>query len=124
MQARLMDFPDPEWLQILRAEAEKPGATIAGVAASVGMGRTALSMLLSGKYPARLDKISAKYASAVLQRYRDQIHCPHQRRGIGADECLANARAPMTTSSPIKLAQWSACRRCPLNPLKNDGEPT
>lgn len=120
MQARLIELPDPEWVQILRAEVERPGATIAGVAASVGMKRTALSMLLSGKYPAKLDKISAKFAGTVLRRYRDQIHCKHLGRGIGADECRAHATAPMSTSNPEKLAQWSACRRCPLNPLKKE----
>lgn len=116
LQAPLMPLPDPEWLQILRIEVEKPGATIASVAASVGMKRTALSMLLSGKYPAKLDKVSAKFGAAVLARYRDQVLCPHLRRGIGPAECLAHASAPMSTSSPVKIAQWSACRRCPLNP--------
>lgn len=122
MQPRLMDFPDPEWLQILRDEVAKPGATIAGVARSVGMKRNVLSMILAGKYPAKLDKVTSKFAAPVLHHYRDQVHCPHLRCGIGADECSAHARAPMTTSSPIKLAQWSACRRCPLNPLKKQGE--
>lgn len=120
MQVRLIELPQPEWIEILRAEVSKPGASIAGVAASVGMKRTALSMLLSGKYPAKLDKVSAKYAAQVLRTYRDQIHCQHLRRGIGADECRTHAAAPMSTSNPEKLAQWSACRRCPLNPLKQE----
>ena len=118
MHARLIDMPDPEWLQILRDEVARPGATIAGVAASIGMKRTALSMLLSGKYPAKLDKVSAKFGPVVLDRYRDQVLCPHLRRGIGADECRTHPTAPMSTSNPVKLAQWSACRRCPLNPTK------
>ncbi len=121
MQPRLIDLPEPAGVQILRTEVARPGATIAGVAASVGMKRTALSMLLSGKYPAKLDKISAKFASVVLRRYRDQIHCQHLARGIDADECRAHARAPMSTSNPVKLAQWSACRRCPVNPVMQGG---
>ena len=114
-----MVFPDPEWLSILRAEVEKPGATISGVAAEIGMKRTALSMLLAGKYPAKLDKISTKYASAVLSRYRDQIFCPHQNCGIGADVCRGLASAPMSTSNPVKMRQSVACRRCANNPLTN-----
>jgi len=118
VQARLIDLPDPEWLQILRDEVAKPGATIAGVAASIGMKRTALSMLLSGKYPAKLDRVSAKFGPVVLDHYRGQLLCPHVRHGIGADECRANAAAPMSTSNPVKFAQWSACRRCSFNPTK------
>lgn len=120
MQARLIELPDPDWLEILREEVAKPGASIAGVAAEVGMKRTALSMLLSGKYPAKLDKVSAKYSSAVLQRFRDQVFCPHLRTGISPDECRRTACAPMSTSNPEKLAQWSACRRCSLNPSKGN----
>lgn len=122
MQASLIPIADPEWLTILRAECAKPGATIAGVAATIGMKRTALSMLLSGKYPAKLDKISTKYASAVLAQYRDQVLCPHVRSGISPEQCRSHAAAPMSTSNPERLAQWSACRRCSLNPIKQEGK--
>ncbi|MGD9863054.1 MAG: helix-turn-helix domain-containing protein [Pseudodonghicola sp.] len=117
MQARLMDMPDPEWIEVLRAEVEKPGRTITSVAGEIGIKRSALSMLLSGKYPAKLDKVSAKYAATVLQLYRDQVFCQHQRQGISQEDCRALASTPMSTSNPDKLAQWSACRRCPLNPV-------
>lgn len=112
----LMDMPDPEWLTLLRAEVAKPGRSIAAVAAEIGMARPSLSMLLAGTYPARLDKVSAKFAAAVFEKYRDQVFCPHLRKGIGRERCRTLARAPMSTSCPEKLSQWSACQRCPLKP--------
>lgn len=117
MQARLMEMPDPEWIEVLRVEVEKPGRTITSVATEINIKRSALSMLLSGTYPAKLDKVSAKYAAKVMQLYRDQVFCPHQRCGISQEDCRALASAPMSTSNPDKMAQWSACRRCPLNPV-------
>lgn len=118
MQApQLIDLPQPEWLEMLRAEVQKPGRTITDVAAEIGMPRPTLSMLLAGTYPAKLDKITRRFASKVFGRYRDQVFCPHQRRGIGTEVCRRLAAAPMSTSDPKKLAQWIACRRCALNPV-------
>lgn len=108
---------EPEWLALLRHEVAKRGS-IAAVAAEIGMPRPSLSMLLSGTYPAKLDKVTRKYARKVFARYRDQVRCPHLRRGIGAAECRAFAAAPMSTSNPEKLRHWRACNACPQNPLK------
>lgn len=120
-----LDLPDPEWVQLLRAEINK-GRSIAAVAADIGMPRPSLSMLISGTYPARLDKVSTKYAARVVSLFRGQVLCPHLRQGIGAEVCKANAAAPMSMSSPEKLQFWAACRACPQNPTNpkpQSGEP-
>lgn len=107
---------DPEWLDLLKAQRAK-GKSVSQIARETGMARASLSMLLSGTYPAQsLDLVSKKHGSHVLQIYRDQVLCPHLRRGIPIETCRANAEAPMSTSNPEKLQQWRACRRCPLNP--------
>lgn len=119
MRARpLIRLEDPEWLALLRGEVAKPGKSISAVAAEIGMARSSHSMLLSGNYPARIDKVSAKYAARVLRLYRNRVHCPHVHRGIAMDACRAHAAAPMSTSSPEKLRQFMACRNCPQNPTK------
>lgn len=114
-----LELPDPEWLQLLRAEVGK-GRSIASVAREIGMPRPSLSMLVSGTYPARLDKVSRKYGALIVKKYAGQIACPHLRKGIGHAECESYARQPISTSNPEKLRHWSACRRCPLNPVHRE----
>lgn len=111
-----LDLPDPEWLALLRAEVAREGNSIASVARQIGMPRPSLSMLLSGNYPASMDTKARKYAAKILSLFKDQQYCPHTHTGIGMDVCRANAAAPMSTSNPIRLAQWQACRACDHNP--------
>lgn len=109
---------DPEWLALLKAEQAK-GRSVVQISRECGIARSSLSMLLSGSYPAKsLDLVARKHAARVVRIYRGQLLCPHLRRGLGEAECRAFASAPMSTSSPDKLAHWSACRRCPHNPEK------
>jgi hypothetical protein len=115
-----LDLPDPEWLALLKAEQAK-GKTVVALSRECGIARSSLQMLLTGTYPARsLDLVSRKHAARVLRLYRGQVPCPHLGRGIGAAECRDFAAAPMSTSSPLKLQHWAACRRCPLNPQPGD----
>ena len=116
-----LSLPDPEWLALLKDERAK-GKSVSQIARETGMARPSVSMLLSGTYPAQsLDLAGAKHGARIVRIYRDQVLCPHLRRGIGAEECRTLATAPMSTSSPQKLQQWRACRRCSLNPA---GDPS
>ncbi len=115
----MLNASELEWIDLLRAERTK-GKSIAEIAREIGMKRTSLSLLINGKYPAGLDKVTAKYGPKVLMRYRDQVACPHLGRGIGAAECARHASAPMTMSSPAKLKHWRACQSCPHNPNQKE----
>lgn len=106
---------EPEWIALLRTERAR-GKSIAEIAREIGMKRTSLSLLINGKYPASLEKVTAKFEATVFMRYRAQVACPHLGRGIGAAECALYASAPMTMSSPSKLRHWRACQRCEHNP--------
>ncbi len=115
-----LELPEPEWITLLREQQAK-GKSVSQIARETGMKRPSLSMLLNGTYPAQsLDLVTRKHGARVVQLYRDQVLCPHLRRGIGAEECRSFAAAPMSTSNPEKLRHWEACRRCPLKPK---GEP-
>ena len=115
-----LELPELEWITLLKSERSK-GKSVSQIARETGMARPSLSMLLSDTYPAQsLDLVTAKHASRVLRLYRAQVLCPHLRRGIGAQQCLEFASAPMSTSSPGKLQHWAACRRCPFNPQNGD----
>lgn len=111
------NLPEPEWITLLRAE-RAGGKSVSKIARETGLARSSLSQLLSGTYPARsLDHATRKNAARIIRLYRNQVLCPHLRRGLGSQQCRDLASAPMSTSRPEKLRQWQACRHCPLNPL-------
>lgn len=118
----LIALPDPEWVELLRAEARK-GKSIAEIAREVGMARPSVSMLINGTYPAKsLDLVTRKHGATVVRTYRNQMLCPHLHRGISAEDCRRFASAPMSMSNPEKLRHWGACRVCPINPLSEKGQ--
>lgn len=119
MQPQLnLDLMEPEWLTLLRAERDK-GKSVSKIAAEIGMARSSVSMLLSGTYPAQsLDLVTRKHGAQVVKLYRDQVLCPHLRRGISAEDCRAHASAPLSASNIARMRHSEACRRCPLNPVK------
>lgn len=108
---------DPEWLALLKAEVAKEGQSVSSVAARIGMPRPSLSLLVNGTYPARLDKVGIKYAAKVLGLLKDQLHCPHLRKGISRETCRHHAGRLMSTSNPERMSQFTACRVCPQNPI-------
>lgn len=113
-----LDLPELEWVALLRAQREA-GKSVSQISREVDMARSSVSMLINGTYPAQsLDLATKKHGTSVLQRYRNQVLCPHLRKGIPLDECRRLASAPMASSNPEKLRQWGACRSCDLNPTK------
>jgi hypothetical protein len=112
-----LDLADPEWLALLKAERGK-GKSVSEIARACDMARPSVSMLLAGTYPARsLDLVERKHGAAIVKAFRDQVLCPHLRRGIPIDECRSHASAPMSISNLDRMRHSEACRRCPLNPV-------
>ncbi|PYE87529.1 MarR family transcriptional regulator [Phyllobacterium leguminum] len=116
-QMTLMRMADPKWVDVLKAETEKPGRTKQAIANELGTSRTAVSLIVAGKYSARMDKVSVKLAPKVMALYAQKVWCPHLRSDLAPDACRDNASAPMPTSDPDKLRHWAACRRCSQNPV-------
>lgn len=108
--------PDPEWLDLLKAEVAKDGQSVSSVAERIGMPRPSLSLLVNDTYPARIDKVGAKYAAKVLSMFRSEVLCPHLGVGISLEQCRRHAGRPMSTSNPERARQSTACRACPQNP--------
>ncbi|WP_244711817.1 helix-turn-helix domain-containing protein [Rhizobium cremeum] len=117
-QPSLMSIADPEWVGVLRAEAEKPGRTKQAIADELGVSRTAISLICAGKYSAGMDKVQAKIASRVLSLYAGGVWCPHLHSALSGGACEEHRSAPMTMSDPGRLRQWAACRSCPQNPMQ------
>jgi hypothetical protein len=105
-----IDAFEPEWLAALRAEAKR--SSIAEVARLVGISRTAASLVLAGKYPARTDHIEA----SVMSRLCHRVVCPGLGRDIAMDECRDWAAKPYAATNSQRIHMYQACRRCPLRP--------
>lgn len=104
-----------DWVEILRAEVA--GRSMGAVAEQIGVSRTAISLVLAGKYP-------VKTPEAMERRVRDTFerrHCPFLDQALAGDACRRYRERPMPRSSARDLRHWRACQACPHNP---DADPT
>ncbi|GAB7082320.1 LacI family transcriptional regulator [Megalodesulfovibrio paquesii] len=107
--------PELDWLAILRREVA--AGSCQAVAAAMGVSRTAVSLLVHGKYTADPARMAAK----VLETFT-RVHCPHAGVPVSPQECGQRAGA-MPTGSPGALRWWRACQGCPHNPLQTNKKP-
>ena len=105
------------WLDQLRARVES--TSIAHVARELGYSRTALSLVLSGKYLGDTKRMEQRAAETFNERH----HCPFLEREISGAECRLIARKPFNSSSPLAARQWRTCRSCPHNPVLKKSHP-
>jgi hypothetical protein len=97
-----------DWLTLL---SEAVGVSNrAEVAKDLGVSRTAVSLLLLGKYPGKTDRMAAR----ILERY-SSVECPHTGKSVMPDHCR-KFTGQVPSSSPAALRQWRACRACQHNP--------
>lgn len=96
------------WLDILRAQVA--ASSRQAVADALGVSRTSISLLMSGKYTARTDLMAARVVD-VFSRFP----CPHSGQLVSPAECVQRA-GQMPTSSPGALRWWRACQSCPHKP--------
>lgn len=105
------------WLELLaQAVADHPRGR-AGVALQLDISRTAISLVMAGKYPASTDHIAAR----VLNTYA-RVDCPHLAQTITQAQCRGNAERSAPTNSPRDMRHWRACQGCPLKPAVNQPE--
>lgn len=98
-----------DWMSLLQqATAE---ASTRSVAEKLGYSPTAVSLVLSGKYKGKTDRIAAR----VLEVYA-VTHCPHRAAEITLEICKQTAFGKAPTHNPGKMAQWRACQKCPKRP--------
>ena len=100
------------WLALLADDVALTGSK-AATARKIGISRTAVSLLLDGKYQAKdLGRVQAK----VLEALAGRVPCPHDRTDIARRACSDRATAPMPMSNPAELRAWTACGACPNRP--------
>lgn len=102
---------DKDWLELLAGAVE--ASSKADVARELGVSRSAVSLLLAGKYPGGTERMAVR----VLNRYA-RLDCPHTGHPVTPERCRRLA-GPVPTSSPAALRQWRACQACPNKPNQN-----
>lgn len=82
-------------------------SNITQVAARLSVSRTTISLVMSGNYPAKTDKIAAR----VLDVY-GRVACPFLNADIVQADCRAQRSSAVPTSSPRAMQYWRACQGC------------
>ncbi len=100
------------WLDLLKTACDQTSkAAVAAELSRMGkkpIGRTAISLIYSGKYPASTERIE----TLVLMRYAN-VQCPHLEKEITFHECREHHTKDAPTSSPYAMRHWRACLNCP-----------
>lgn len=94
-------------VDLLAVEVARRGGNKAAVGRRCGISRTAVSLLLAGKYPADTARIEMTIVNA-LKRHE----CPWTGDWMHDAECQARADAPPPSSSPAAYKHWQACQSC------------
>ena len=95
------------WLDLLKQAVAASNRT--QVAATLKVSRTTISLVTSGNYPAKTDKIAAR----VLDVY-GRVACPFLGVDIVQAECRTHRSSAVPTSSPRAMKHWRACQGCPI----------
>lgn len=94
-----------DWMNLLRDAVAK--TSITAVSEKLGVSRTAISLVLSGKYQAKTDRVAAK----VLDVYA-RLTCTHTGAEITHADCRQMSASAVPTSSPQAMRHWRACQGC------------
>ncbi|WP_186147302.1 helix-turn-helix domain-containing protein [Burkholderia gladioli] len=104
-----------DWLDMLRMAVGASSQT--EVAKRLEVSRTTVSLVLSGKYPGKTDRV----AERVLKTF-GQVQCTHTGQLIQLTVCVSYTTRRAPINNPLELSQWRACRSCPLRPTVNGDE--
>ncbi|WP_160286860.1 helix-turn-helix domain-containing protein [Pseudomonas knackmussii] len=100
----------PQWVRLLAAEVEQTNRTRAGE--RIGMSRSAVSLVLSNRYPSPSTAAVERRVVAAL----GALECPALASTISVVECQSYREKKAPTHNPQAMQHWKACQHCPLNP--------
>lgn len=101
------------WWPLFQSAIDAQGGNKKAVAAEMGVSRTTVSLVASGKYPSPLDA----FGTRVIETY-DLVPCPALDQRIGRPTCRSYAYADAPTNSPREMRHWRLCQSCPNKPEK------
>ncbi|MEO6430946.1 MAG: hypothetical protein ABIO50_04225 [Nitrosospira sp.] len=100
-----MSYTGERWFKLMADEVMATSQQSVGN--RIGKSRTAISLVLSGKYPADTRHVAAKVL-AVFDRW----HCPYLGADITAQDCFNIYSGPTPSHDPARLAHRRMCRTC------------
>lgn len=89
--------------------------SITAVANKIGVSRSALSLVISGKYgvkPSMPHGASIKNVLEKFERAYSGVNCPYAGRELTRDECFNRSTGPRPFGGASKTAWWDACQSC------------
>lgn len=96
---------ESDWYSLLvRAVGQ---SSCAAVGRELGISRTAVSLLLAGKYKGN----SGRMAALILERFSN-VECPVQGRKVARSFCVKQRAEALPTANPFALRAWLACQKC------------
>lgn len=105
------------WMRLLNEAVQAHNAQswngkggIKKVSEQLGISRSTLSLVLSGKYIASTEHVAQKVLQ-VLSR----VQCPHLQMDITHQQCRENSTRDAPTTSPRQMKFWRACQTCAHN---------
>ncbi|SDA39439.1 hypothetical protein [Mesorhizobium qingshengii] len=99
--------PLPDWLGELAQLADSNDLGVAG--ARIGYSRSAVSQIISGKYPGDLGRVEQMVRGALMAL---TVECPVLGE-IGRDQCLTEQKEPFRATSRHRAQLFHACKTCP-----------
>lgn len=97
------------WINALRTAVEQSSLSKVGV--EIGYSKTTLSQVLNEKYPGDLTAVEEAVRGNLMQT---TVVCPVIGAEIPQATCLAHQQAKPSTSSPMRIRLYKACRNgCP-----------
>lgn len=101
----------PLWVEVLLRRIRIEG--LRGVARSLNVSHTLVSLCLSRKKPAE------RLAVKVMDKW-GQITCAAHEDEISVVECEVRRKQPCPTHNPMAMQRWKACLQCPHNPQSKE----
>lgn len=99
--------PLPDWLEELAQLADANDLGVAGK--RIGYSRSAVSTIISGKYPGDLARVEQMVRGALMAL---TVECPVLGE-IGRDQCLTEQKEPFRATSRHRAQLFHACKTCP-----------
>lgn len=107
-----MEHQNAEWLEVLRAEVACRSQS--AVAEQLGVSKTMISQVLSGKYPSDPVDLRSKVEGRFMKR---TVQCPILGE-ITVDKCRFHQGRPFASTNPQRVLLYRACRSgCPNSQL-------
>lgn len=113
-------YMDEAWYALLETAVAHHPRRRTGVADDIGISRSAISMVMSGKYGRSDDRPDGcppdTIARAVLDHY-DRPDCPLVGRVIDRALCRKTSLRPRPCGGAA-LGRWQVCQSCPHKPTE------